>query len=47
LDQLEIMSLKELIIWKAWAGWEEGLRLSHKQWEIWEAEARMQPQVSN
>jgi len=42
LDQLEIMSLKELIIWKAWAGWEEGLRLSHKQWEIGEAAAKMQ-----
>jgi len=31
--QLEVMPL---IIWKAWARWEEGLRLAHRQWEIGE-----------
>jgi len=30
-DQLELVSLKESIIQKAWAGWEEGLRLGHRK----------------
>ena len=46
LDQLIVISLKELIIWKAWTGWEEGLRLAHRQQEIREAAARMET-VSN
>ena len=41
-DWLEYMSLKESIIWKAWAGWEEGMRLAHRQWEIGKEAARMQ-----
>ena len=39
---LEIISLNESIIWKAWVGWEEGLRLAHRQWEIGEATVRME-----
>ena len=42
LGQLEVMSLKESIIGKAWARWEEGLRLAHRQWEIGEAATRME-----
>ena len=41
-DQLEYVPLQESIVWKAWAGWEEGMRLAHRQWEIGEAAARMQ-----
>jgi len=33
-DWFKVISLKESIIWKAWARWEEGLRLAHRQWEI-------------
>ena len=33
--QLEVISLKELIIWKAWAGWEEGLRLAQQAVGEW------------
>ena len=40
--RLVVMSLKELIIWKAWTGWEEGLRLAHRQREIGEAATRME-----
>jgi len=36
------MSLKESTIWKAWVGWEEGLRLAHRQQEIGEATTRME-----
>jgi len=42
LDQLKVVSLKESIIRKAWARWEEGLRLAHRQWEIGEAAMRME-----
>jgi len=35
------ISLKESIVWKAWPGWEEGLRLAHRQQEIGEAATRM------
>jgi len=42
LDQLEFISLKESIIRKAWDGWEEGLRLAHRQWEIGEATMRVE-----
>ena len=41
LDQLELISLQESIIQKAWARWEEGLRIAHRQWEIGEAAMRM------
>ena len=41
LDWLKYISLKESIIWKAWIGWEEGLRLAHRQ-QIGEAAARME-----
>jgi len=41
-DQLELVSLKESIIQKAWAGWEEGLRLGHRKWEIGEATVMME-----
>jgi len=41
-NQLEYMPLQESIVWKAWAGWEEGMRLAHRQWEIGEAAVRMQ-----
>jgi len=34
LDQLKTISLKESIIWKALIGWEEDLRLAHRQQEI-------------
>jgi len=34
LDWLEVVSLKELIIQKAWTGWDEGMRLAHRQQEI-------------
>jgi len=40
-DWLEHISLQESIIWKAWAGWEEGMRLAHRQQEIGEAAMRM------
>jgi len=40
--QLEVVSLKKLLIQKAWAGWEEGLRLAHRQWGIGEATTRME-----
>jgi len=39
-DQLEHVSLQEYIVWKAWAGWEEGMRLAHRQREIGEAAVR-------
>ena len=42
LEWLEYISLKESVIWKAWIGWEEGLRLAHRQQEIGEAAARME-----
>ena len=35
-DQLDYISLKESVIWKAWIG------LAHRQWEIGEAAARME-----
>ena len=35
---LEYVSLQELIIRKSWAGWEEGMRLAHRQQEIGEGE---------
>ena len=41
-DQLEIITLKGSVIQKAWARWEEGLRLAHRQQEIGEAAARME-----
>jgi len=41
-DPLELVSLKESIIRKAWVGWEEGLKLSHRQQEIGEVAARME-----
>jgi len=41
-DQLKHISLQESIIQKAWAGWEEGMRLAHRQQEIGEAAVRMQ-----
>ena len=41
-NQLEYISLQESIIQKSWAGWEEGMRLAHRQWEIGEAAARME-----
>jgi len=41
-DWLKIVTLKELIIRKSLARWEEGLRLAHKQWEIGEAAVRME-----
>ena len=41
-EQLETISLKESIIWKAWVRWKEGLRLAHRQWGIGEAAARME-----
>jgi len=40
--QLEYVSLQESIVRKAWAGWEEGMRLTHRQQAIGEAAARMQ-----
>ena len=42
MDQLETISLKESVIWKAWVRCKEGLRLAHWQWEIGEAAARME-----
>ena len=33
-NQLEHISLQESIVWKAWARWEEGMRLAHREWEI-------------
>jgi len=42
LDWLEVNSLKESIIWKAWARWEEGVRLAHRKREIGEAAMRME-----
>ena len=36
------MSLQALVVQKAWAGWEEVLRLAHRQQEIGEAATRMQ-----
>jgi|SRR5882724_7024193 len=39
---LEVISLKESILWKAWAGWEEGLRLARRQQKIGEATTRME-----
>jgi len=41
-NQLEYVPLQESIVWKAWAGWEEGMRLAHRQQEIGEAATRMQ-----
>jgi len=41
-NQLEYVSLQESIIRKSWAGWEEGMRLAHRQQEIGEAAVRMQ-----
>ena len=41
-DWFEVFSLKESMIKKAWAEWEEGLMLAHKQWEIGEAAVRME-----
>ena len=40
-DQLKLMSLQESVIHKAWDGWEDGLRLAHKQWQIEEADVRI------
>ena len=45
--QLEVMPLKESIIWKAWARWEEGLRLAHRQWEIGEPPQGWKPWVTS
>jgi len=42
LDRLKTISLKDSIIWKAWVGWEEGLRLAHRQQEIGEASTRLE-----
>ena len=42
-DWLELISLQESIIQKAWARWEEGMRLAHRQWETGEAGMRMKP----
>jgi len=42
MNWLEYVSLKESIFRKSWAGWEEGMRLAHRQQEIGEAAARMQ-----
>jgi len=39
---LENVSLQESIVRKSWAGWEEGMRLAHRQWEIGKAAAMMQ-----
>src|SRR5882724_13469163 len=38
-NRLEYVSLQESMIRKSWAGWEEGMRLAHRQWEIGEAAA--------
>ena len=35
-NRLEYVSLQESIIRKSWAGWEEGMRLAHRQQEIGE-----------
>ena len=40
--QLEYVPLQESIVRKAWTGWEEGMRLSHRQQEIGKAAMRMQ-----
>ena len=41
-DWLEYVPLQECIVRKAWAVWEEGMRLAHRQWEIGKAAVRMQ-----
>ena len=41
-DQVEHVSLQESIVWKVCSGWEEGMRLAHRQREIGEAAMRMQ-----
>jgi len=41
-DRLKYVSLQESIVRKAWAGWEEGMRLTHRQQAIGEAATKMQ-----
>ena len=40
--QLKYISLQESIVRKAWAGWEEGMRLAHRQQAIGKVAAKMQ-----